>query len=128
MAADFVRIELAEKTRLKLRFRHKDLRDAVLASNKSVGELFTDSFGGWPYLLLYGLRWFDPKMSLDKASELIEQWVETPDPKTGTARELNDLGHILLEGLKASGFIKIEDAPKDDDASAEGNESPKAAD
>jgi hypothetical protein len=126
MAADFVRIELAEKTRLKLRFRHKDLRDAVLASNKSVGLLFDDQFGGWPYLLLYGLRWFDNRMTLDRASELMEQWIETPDPKTGDSRDLNDLGFLILEGLKASGFIKVESAPKDDDASAEGNETPKA--
>lgn len=106
----------------KLRFNHKDLRDMVKDAGRPIGELYSDAFGGWPYLLFYGLRWQDLSISLDLCSELIDGWRDShPDEKTPLA----SLGEVLLEALNASGFVHIEaDEPlKDEDAPAgpEGN-------
>ena len=119
----FVRIQLDLPR--KLRFKHKDLRDIVRESGKSIGELFNDPFNGWPYLLLYGLRWQDLKLSLDKASEFIDGWVEEHGDEKFP---MDSLGQVLLDALNASGFIRIVaeselDAPTDD---AEGNAPPEA--
>jgi hypothetical protein len=128
MADQFVRIHL-DQTR-KLRFKHKDLRDMVADSGKPLGELLTDAFNGWPYILRYGLRWQDLKVSLDKASEFIDIWIEEPDPKTGEKRTLDQLGLVLLDALNASGFVKIQaEKPLDDKADGldEGNDQPAVA-
>lgn len=128
MADQFVRIHLDQ--RRKLRFKHKDLRDMVTESGKSIGELMMDSFAGWPYVLRFGLRWQDLKVSLDKASEFIDLWLEEPDPETQQPRTMDQLGLILLEALNASGFIKIQaETPLEDkpDEDLEGNARPKAA-
>lgn len=104
----------------KLRFNHKDLRDVCKDTGKSIGELFTDPFGGWPYLLLYGLRWQDLSLSLDRCSELIDGWRDThADEKA----PLQSLGQKLLDALNASGFVKIEAEGKLEDESGgpEGN-------
>lgn len=112
----FVRIDLDQ--RRKLRYKHKDLRDVVKESGKSIGELFMDPFGGWPYLLLFGLRWQDLKLNLDKASEFIDLWVEThADEKT----PMDSLGQKLLDALNASGFVRIKSEGELDEAPAEGN-------
>jgi hypothetical protein len=118
----FVRIEL--DIRRKLRFKHKDLRDVVKDSGKSIGELFTDPFVGWPYLLLYGLRWQDLKLSLDKCSEFIDGWIDThSDEKT----PMDSLGQTLLDALNASGFVRIRPEGELDEAPSEGNAKPEAA-
>ena len=108
MAADqdFVRVTFDEHRR-KLRFKHRDLRDAVKQSGQSIGDLFQDPFGGWPYLLLMGLRFGDHKMTLDKASEFIDLWVNGDEDRNIPKRELGDLGMILLDALNASGFITL---------------------
>jgi len=97
--------------RRKLRFRHKDLRDLVDATNKSVKELLDDPWGGWPYLLQYGLRWADQKITLDKASDLIDAWVQShPDEEM----PMNSLGTKLREAFEAAGFIRnkpVEEEP-----------------
>jgi len=103
MADTFVRIELDLPR--KLRFKHKDLRDVVDATKKPIGDLFMDPFNGWPHLLLYGLRWQDLKLTLDKCSEFIDLWVEQHiDEKT----PMDSLGQKLLDALNASGFIRIQ--------------------
>lgn len=104
----------------KLRFNHRDIRDVCMETNKSIGQLFGDAFTGWPYLLLYGLRWQDLNISLDRCSELIDGWRDAhPDEKA----PLHSLGQKILEALNASGFVKIEAEDKlEDDTSAEGNE------
>lgn len=126
---DIVRIHLDRKRKLK--FRHRDLRDAVEKTGKSIGELFQDPFGGWAYLLLFGLRYEDLNISLDKASDFIDRWIDEPDPETKTPRTLDDLGLKLLDALNASGFVKIkaDGAGKDGDGDegAEGNATPEAA-
>lgn len=127
MADQFVRIHLDQ--RRKLRYKHKDLRDMVAESGKPLGELLTDPFGGWPYILKYGLRWQDLKVSNDKASEFIDLWMEEPDPETGEKRTMDQLGLKLLEALNASGFIKIQaEKPLADNADGpdEGNGEPAA--
>lgn len=126
---DVVRIHLDRKRKLK--FRHKDLRDVVDVTKKSIGELFVDPFYGWAYLLQFGLRYEDLKVTIDKASEFMDLWVDTPDPETNQPRTLDDLGQKILDALNASGFVKIkaEGAGKDGDGdeSAEGNATPEAA-
>lgn len=125
MAEDrFVRIQL--DIRRKLRFKHRDLRDAVKDSGKAIGDLFNDPFGGWAYLLLYGLRWQDLKLSLDKCSDFIDGWMEA---HASEKFPLEGMSVLLLEALNASGFIKIQAEKPIDEASepAEGNEKPEAA-
>ncbi len=98
-----------------LKCKHKHIRDAVRASGKSVIELLNDPFGGWPFLLsallLPGTK-FDENMSLDKASDLIDTFVE----KHGS---LKDLGAGLSQAL--AGYLNIELTPADDETDAEGN-------
>ena len=133
MADRFVRIKLelpdGHKDRgkwqsaRKLRFNHKDLRDVVKDSGKNLGELFTDMFGGWPYLLLYGLRWQDLTITLDRCSELIDGW---RDSHADEQYPMQSLGMALKDALNASGFVKIESEGKLDDEAP--NENPEASD
>jgi hypothetical protein len=102
----------------KLRFNHKDLRDLVKDTDRSIGELFSDAFNGWPYLLLYGLRWQDLKISLDRCSELIDGW---RDAHADDQYPLNSLGQALLDALNASGFVRIEAEEPLKDETAEGD-------
>jgi hypothetical protein len=115
----------------KLRFKHKDLRDLVATTGKSIGELFADPFGGWPYILLYALRHQDLKLSVDRCSEFIDLWVEenpVDESSTDKRMPLDSLGEKILEALNASGFVRIKAENKLDDApSAEGNETPEDA-
>jgi hypothetical protein len=121
MSASFVRIDfdgsggdISSATldgRRKLRFRHKDLRDAVESTKKSIRELLDDPWGGWPYLLYYGLREQDPKITLDKSSALIDAWCEShPDEEA----PMNSLGGKLREAFEAAGFIRSK--PQEDAA------------
>jgi hypothetical protein len=129
MADQFVRIYLDQ--RRKLRYKHKDLRDVCAESGKSLGELMHDPFGGWPYLLRFGLRWQDLTVTLDKASEFIDLWLDEPDPedKNQTPRTMDQLGLRLLDALNASGFVKIQaEMPLEARVElAEGNARPEAA-
>lgn len=130
-----VRLELPEDSKdtkkdkwqpnRKLRYNHKDLRDVQNAASKdfgrpvTIGDLYSDAFTGWPYLLLYGLRWQDLQLSLDKCSELIDGWRDShPDEKA----PLQSLGEKIIEALNASGFVKIEAEGKLDEDGPEGNE------
>ncbi len=129
---DFVRIRFSEKDikGRKLRFGHKDIRDAIKDSGQSIGELLTDVFLGWPYLIRYGLRHQDLAVSLDKASEFMDAWVREPDPETNEKRTLDMLGRKILDAINMSGFIKIEaenPIAASDDGDAEGNARPEAA-
>ncbi len=118
----FVRLEITKERRVKLQFKHKQLREAVRLSGRSIGELVGDPFGGWPYLITEGHRPFDPTISIDKASQLIDEWVELPDPNTGTERSLAELAEKLLEAVKASQFVVIKPDVKDDDEVPEGKD------
>jgi hypothetical protein len=90
----------------RLVFRHKDLRDAVNTSKRSIGDLIGDPFGGWPVLLQHGLRHKDTTLSLDDCSEMIERWVQAGQP-------LKDLSDKVIRALENTGFIKIE-RPEDE--------------
>jgi hypothetical protein len=127
----FVRILLGG-IRRKLRYKHKDLRDVVAAASTaagqkiSVGELFTDPFFGWPYLLLFGLRWQDLKLSLDKCSEFIDEWVEEHKAEKVP---LDSMGELILAALNKSGFVRIRAEGELEDAqpaeAEEGKEAPE---
>lgn len=125
---DFVRVQFDGTERVKLRFRHRDLRDAVNESGKSIQELFNDQFGGWPYLIKYAMRAARPGFTLDAASDLIEIWVKQPDPKSGASRTFDDLGLHLLEAFKRSGFLTVtkDVEPTDEATTPEGNAAPEA--
>ena len=125
MAQGSVAIHLDQ--RRKLIFRHKDLRDAVSETGKSIGDLFTDPFGGWGHLLRYGLRTQDPRVTLDKASEFLDLWVAKPDPETNQERTLDQLGELLLEALNASGFVKITKFSPEKKETPEGNALPEGS-
>lgn len=102
----------------------------VAESGKPLMELLQDSFGGWPYVIRFGLRWQDLKISLDKASEFIDLWMEEPDPDTGESRTMDQLGLVLIDALNKSGFVKIQaEKPIEDnpEESAAGNARPGAA-
>lgn len=125
---DFVRLsfdntEHPPNGRRKLKFRHKDLRDVVNTTKQSISDLFGDPFGGWPYLLVYGMRAYDINVTLDQASELIELWVKSrPTEKT----PLDSLGKQLLAALNASGLVKIRADLADQADDPTGNAQPEA--
>jgi hypothetical protein len=100
----------------------------VQQSGKSIGELFLDPFVGWPYLMLFGLRWQDLKLSYDKCSEFIDKWL---DDHADEKMPMDSLGQKLLDALNASGFVKIEaegtlvdEAPAGGNAQTEGASTP----
>lgn len=121
MSQPYVLIDL-DKPR-KLRFRHNDLADLEVQSGKGLAELMSGmSFHGIRLLLLYGLRWQDQKMTVSKAGDLAQAWLDK-------GHGIESLVEKLLDALRASGFVKAEDAS---DAEAggedvEGNGSPDAA-
>ncbi len=98
-----VHIEL-DKHR-KLQYRHQDLRDVVATTGKQVEELLRDPFYGWAHLLQFGLRFQDPKITLNKTSELIDLWVEKHSDEPNA---MDGLGAKLIEALEASNFLKIQ--------------------
>jgi hypothetical protein len=120
--AEVVRLTLGpdgdKQERHKIRFRHRDLRDVVDVTGKSVIDLLNDPFGGWPYLLQFGMRLYDPKVTKDGASDLIDRWLED-----NPANEFSKIGDLLMRALENSGFIKFPKASEDGAAAddAEGN-------
>jgi hypothetical protein len=130
MADQFVRIDFdgtgvlgPERStvdgRRKLRFRHKDLRDVAESTKRTIKELLDDPWNGWPYLLLYGLRESDPRMTLDKASELIDKWC---DSHPNEELPMNSLGQKLREAFEKAGFIRPKSADEEAPPVPEGNE------
>ncbi len=114
MADQFIRITFTQVDgRRKMRFRQRDLRDVVLLTKRPIGELMGDPFGGWPYLLQHGLRSYDPTLTLDQASDLMDQWIHESDPEGDKTRTLDELGQKLLDALNASGFVRIDLKRKD---------------
>lgn len=102
---NFVRISLGG-IRRKLSYEHKDLRDASAASGRSFMDLAGDPFNGWPYLLLYGLRWQgDRTVTLDRCSAFIDQWVK--EHKDDEKPPMESLSDLLMEALVASGFVRL---------------------
>jgi hypothetical protein len=130
-ALDFVPVRFSDHDTIdkrvikkrKLRFRHKDIRDAIKESEQGIASLLTDIFIGWPYLLRYGLRHEDMGMTIDRASELLDAWVREPDPDTKEPRTIDQLGKKLLDAINASGFIKIQSETPPDKDSPEGDDS-----
>jgi hypothetical protein len=119
---DFVRLVIDKTRRIKLRFRHAQIRKAVTAAgNRPIGELVGDAFAGWPILLAEGHRPYNPQVTIDDASEWMDEWVRTPDPETGEIRTMDELGKLLIDALKASNFIAIKPQLKDTEEPAEGN-------
>jgi len=106
--SDVVRLVIGER-RFKLRYRQRDLRDVSERTNKTVLNLLGDKFAGWPYLILYARRFEDPKMTLDNASNLMDEFV-------ADGNDYDQIGLLLMDAIEASGFIKFErEAPSDGD-------------
>ena len=112
MSQPYVLIDL-DKPR-KLRYRHNDLADLEVVSGKGLGELMSgQSFHGVRLLLQFGLRWQDSKMTLTKAGDCAQAWL---DKGLG----LDALIDKILDALRVSGFIK--DAPGSENETGEGDE------
>ena len=117
MSQPYVLIDL-DKPR-KLRFRHNDLADLEVASGKGLAELMSGmSFHGIRLLLMYGLRWQDAKMTVSRAGDLAQAWL---DKGLG----IEGLVEKLLDGLRASGFIKADESDQGGAEDGEGNGSPE---
>lgn len=116
--APYVNIELDGKK--KLRYRHNDIADIEVFTNKDFRELLqTTQFQGIRVLLSFGLRWLDPKMNLSKAGDLIQDhWI-------GQGKTLDELADVIESALVAGGVLKPK-KPKVDEAD-EGNASPEVA-
>jgi hypothetical protein len=121
--ADVVRLVFGEpgatQVRHKIAYRHRDLRDAVEASGKDILELLNDRFSGWCYLVQYGRRQFDPKITKDGASDLIDAWL-----KDNEANEMDTIGKLLIQAVENSKYIKFpkaEDTGGDEEPVPEGN-------
>jgi hypothetical protein len=109
-----------DQVRHKIAYRHRDLRDVVDVTGKSVVDLLNDPFGGWPYLLQFGRRQYDPKVTKDQASDLIDAWLDDhPD------NEFSKIGDLLMQALENSKFIKFPKATEskagEEEAVPEGN-------
>jgi hypothetical protein len=119
--APYVNIELDGKK--KLRYRHNDLADLEVMTGKSFREVLQGTqFHGIRTLLMFGLRWLDPKMSLSKSGDLIQDhWI-------AKGKTLDQLADVISEALVAGGMLPPEalkpKAPTEDD---EGNAQPEAA-
>jgi hypothetical protein len=130
-APKIVRLNVDEKLSLKLKARHRDLRDVVHDTGKSLQALYADWADGWPYLLQYFARARQEPITLDDASDIMDTWIQQPDPKTGKKRELSELGKLLLEVMDQSGFVRItrpemaKDKDGEDDEDREGNAPPE---
>lgn len=85
----------------KLLYRHKDIRDAVNSSGKSIVMLLDDLFGGWPYLLLHGLRHQDTRLTLDDCSEMLDRVAQSGEP-------IKTVQDKLIAAIEKTGFIKIQ--------------------
>lgn len=117
--ADVIRLEFDKERPLKV--RHRFIRDAVRVSGRSISELIGDPFGGWPYLIqaLVNAKTTQP-ITLDKASDLIDDYREKNQSIKGIAEALNKL---------LSDYVNLESTPtEDEEASAAENDTvPNAA-
>lgn len=112
-APTVVRLEF-DKVR-KLKARHRNLRDAVRTSGKSITELLTDPFGGYPYLvqaLLVPSADRNESITLDKASDFIDLFIEKH-------KSIEPLTRGLIEALSA--YLHVEMTPTEDEKDADGN-------
>ena len=90
----------------KLQPQHKHLRNAVRESGKAVGELLSDPFGGYPYLLQAMLKKSQPTITLDQCSDLIDSYA---DAHAG----INGLSESLMKALSL--YLHIELTPTDEE-------------
>lgn len=122
MSAPYVNIDIGlmeDGHKRKLRYRHNDMADLEVLTGKRFDDLLIDTqFHSVRVLLFYGLRWQEPKMSISKAGDLIQdEWV-------AKGKNFDELSDVILEALEAGGILKPRKPKvKDDD---EGNEQPEA--
>jgi hypothetical protein len=108
MATAVSRLDFGDGVIRKLKCRHRYMRDAVKASGRSVFELAGDPFGGYPYLLQALLQpGSTTPISLDKASELIDTYLDHHEGLSGLTKAISDA---------LSGYLSIEITPVDDEA------------
>jgi hypothetical protein len=102
----------------KLKARHRYIRDAVIQSGKSIFELMSDPFGGYPYVLQALLQPGKPDhevLDLNTTSRLIDAYID----KGGTIVELGKSMNALLES-----YMRIENTPTSDEV--ENDDAPNA--
>jgi hypothetical protein len=117
--AEVVRLETGEpgaRVRHKIAFRHRDLRALEEETGETVLGLLNKPFYGWAMLLLAGRRQYDPNVTKDKVSDLIDEWLK--DEKN----EYDQLGPLLTQAIRNAKYVKFaESTDKADEAPAEGN-------
>jgi hypothetical protein len=121
MSAPYVNIDIGlmeDGHKRKLRYRHNDMADLEVLTGKRFDELLSGSqFHGIRVLLFYGLRWQEPKMSISKAGDLIQdEWI-------AKGKTLDEMADVVLSALEAGGIIKPRTPKVEDD---EGNAQPEA--
>lgn len=99
--AEGVYLAFKNGDRFKIKFRHNDMRQVVEQTKRSIGDLLDDQFGGWPYLLMAGLRQQHPRITVTDASNYIDQLI-------GEGMPMRDIGMKLVDAAVAAGYIELE--------------------
>lgn len=108
----------------RLWFRHQDVRDAIQITKTPLLELLNDRFIGYAYLLMFGLRHGDQRLTLNQVSNWIDDYIKR-EKANGVADPFSEIGLTLMRALDQAGFITIEKT-KDDEGDAKNGQSPAA--
>lgn len=108
----------------KLTFRHKDISQACLVYQQTLGasgrsgvvELIQDEMIGWPILLQFGLRFYNADLKSHTISDLIDEYVKRRK-KEGVRLPNQEIGDKLRDALVDEGWLAVERA----DPGQEGN-------
>lgn len=92
--------------RFKFKYDHKGLRvlseivkTAYSSPKASIDDLLADPFGGWAYLVQWGLKTQLPEVTVDDASDLIDKWVKEGNEFKGVRKKIED-------ALVAAGYFR----------------------
>jgi hypothetical protein len=92
-----------------LKFNHQNLRDVVVRTSKSIGDLLGDPFYGWPELLAEGLRWKHRNVNYVDTCKLIEDWKDD-------GQEFTKLGELITDALVESGYLRRTEAEEEENS------------
>jgi hypothetical protein len=120
MAEEVVKIQFkANEDPVKLYPMHRYLRQAVHDSGKSIGELMSDPFDGYPYLLRAlltpGKDRLAKQLTLDDCSDRIDDYRKTH-------KGLEGLTEALVKVLAL--YLHIETKPREEERTGDGDERP----
>jgi hypothetical protein len=102
----------------KLKARHRYVRNAVIQSKKSIQELLSDPFGGFPYILQAVLQPGSTEViSIDRASDLLDIYTDNG----GSAEGLQEAFVKVL-----GPYIDVENKPTQEEQEHPNESSPAA--